>query len=427
MGVKDWSARSRFDFSLPAGWGLMRARQRRAHEAPRWPLSCDILGRLRLKAVGCVVLGGLAAVLPVQAAAPARLITGVSVSPPFFNPSIGQQEKITFTSERAGTVQLEIVDRDGFPIRGLEPHAVRPGPVSFSWDGRDNAGLVVPDEAYAIRISFSGDGARDLYDPAQHFQSVPQDHPSCTYSRSEGILSYTLPWPARVHILAGQATQDPMTHVSDGPVLKTVVDRQPRAAGSVVETWNGLDEGGTISVPDLPHFVVAITIAPLPENAILSVGNRKSTFLDYALQHRPKKALLPRKRDAARQPHHVGLTALEDHDVPLTLKVNAQFDPVARVFRTQGGPLEATLTLDPHLAPHFLISSSDIEVFVDEKLVATKNARRSPARLSIAGAALSAGRHRVAFNWASGAGPVAVTAVQVDVIGQFSHEKSGNH
>ncbi len=326
---------------------------------------------------------------------------------------------------RPGTVRLEILDRDRYLIRRLAEQAVQPGPASFSWDGKDDAGLVVPDEAYTLRITLLGESAEDAYDPSRHYDPFPQDLTSCTYSRGEGILSYTLPWPARVHILAGQATPDPATKAPRGPVLRTVVDRQPRSAGLVAETWNGFDENGTIYVPDLPHFVVGITIAPLPENAIIAVGKRDLAFFDYAGRRRPQDALTPRRLDAAHHSRHVGLTALEDQNPPLRIGVKAAFDPTTRTYRTQRKPLDVTLTIEPRRGLYFLNPNAELSIFVDERLVLTRKAQRSPVQVTLGADVLPPGLHRVTFNWASGFGPVAVTAVRVNVVQDRSIEELG--
>jgi hypothetical protein len=375
-------------------------------------------GRISSPLVSLLAWGGLtcfAALLPTQSSASTEVISGVSASPPFFNPSIGQREKIAFTVARTGTIQVEILDRDHFLIRKLERLAVQPGQVSVSWDGKDDSGLIVPDEAYTCRITFSGDGATDAYDPAQHFHPVSQGLTTCTYSRTEGILNYTLAWPARVHIQAGQATTDPTTRVTTGPVLKTVVDRQPRAAGVVAENWNGLDEGGTVYVPDLVHFVIGIAITPLPENVIIAVGHRGLTFFDYAQHQRPQKALAPRNLQVAQHAHHAGLTAFEDQNPPLTLGAKATYDPSTHLYQTHGARLRLTVALEPRRAMYFLTPSAELNVFVDEKLVSTQKAQRSPVQITLGPDSLPPGQHRVVLNWASGFGPVSVNAVRVDV------------
>lgn len=101
-------------------------------------------------------------------------------------------------------------------------------------------GGLVPNEAYSVRIEATGPGGTSVYDPSERFVPRIEQPPIRSYSRAEGVLSYKLDRPSRVHVQAGQAQPDPRTGQMDGPILKTVVDREPRIAGAVVEVWKGV-------------------------------------------------------------------------------------------------------------------------------------------------------------------------------------------
>ncbi len=189
-------------------------------------------------------IGFVACLLAASLCAAAE-ISDVSLSRPFFNPSLGQKIGLSFTLDRTGFLTLLILDRDGFLVRKLvAAKPVEKGPLSFDWDGQDDAGEVVPDEAYSLKIDLSSGGQTGSYFPGN---SLAEDLQVQTnyYDRRGAIFSYKLPRAARVHIQAGIARIDPKTKVADGPVLKTLVNREPRPAGAVVENWNGFDEGGT--------------------------------------------------------------------------------------------------------------------------------------------------------------------------------------
>ena len=74
---------------------------------------------------------------------------------------------------------------------------------------------------------------------------------------------------------AGTVQTDSKRGKATGPVLKTIVNREPRPTGPVIETWLGLDESGSFYVPDLRGFSVSVAATSLPENALISVGNQK--------------------------------------------------------------------------------------------------------------------------------------------------------
>lgn len=145
----------------------------------------------------------LSAVLGCQAlAAPAKpAISGVSLQPPFFNPSLGQKATIEFLSDRAKTVTLTILDRDRFPVRELAARKVASGKTTLTFDGKDDAGVVLSDEAYAVRIGLKSGSGHDVFDPFKNFQPVYGD-PKRQYSPVGNALTYELERPSRVHIQA---------------------------------------------------------------------------------------------------------------------------------------------------------------------------------------------------------------------------------
>jgi flagellar hook assembly protein FlgD len=227
------------------------------------------------QAIACTI--AILCVLPPSASAKPRTISNVFVSRLFFNPSLGQKIGITFTLAGPGLLGVLILDRDGFPVRRLVASKSKDrGKETIEWDGRDENGELVPDEAYSLKIDLVSSALSDCYFPANAKQlEIEVGKP--TYNRRDGVLGYRLTQPARVHLQAGSAQRDPKTKEEVGPVLKTIVNREPRSAGSIVENWDGFDESGTIYVPDLPNFVVAIAATSLPENAIVTVGTGGAT------------------------------------------------------------------------------------------------------------------------------------------------------
>jgi hypothetical protein len=343
------------------------------------------------------------------------VLSDVSVSPSFFNPTLGQKQSIRAHAARSGTLVVEILDRDRVAIRTLEPLQIAAGEVTAIWDGKDQGGRVVPDEAYNLRLTFTEGTKSEVYSPSEYFHPVPQDAKVHFYSREDGVLSYTLAKPSRVHAQAGQASTDPRTKERREVVLKTLVDDSPRVAGSVIEKWNGMDEGGTILVPELPDFVVAILAMPLPPNAMITIGNAKETFFDYARRHRPADALRPRDLRAATGSHHAGLSALEDHTPPLEVRPSATWDTRKREWETSL-PLHVMVTVGGGGAPYFLGQPTALSVTVDEKEVLNLKQPGSPATFSLGPRELSPGVHQVAFNWASRLGPTAVNAMRVQIL-----------
>ncbi len=192
-----------------------------------------------------------------------RGISSVSVSRGFFNPSLEQRIEISLTVERAGSLSLFVLDGDGRVARRLAPaEPVKAGRVTRIWDGRNDAGQIVGDGVYTLKADLRGPEGRATYLPSR--RRTKQGQVATTfYDRENGIIAYKLSTPSRVFLQARSLR-----------VSRTIVDGEPRTAGSVIDHWNGFDESGKERIADLPGFMISITATPLPENAIITVGKR---------------------------------------------------------------------------------------------------------------------------------------------------------
>ncbi len=341
-------------------------------------------------------------------------IQNVSISRPFFNPSLGQRIGISFSVDRPGSLTVLILDRDGFLVRQLvSKKSVEKGPLSFDWDGRGDSREIVPDEAYSLKIDLSAGGQTETYFPG----NAPGERLTAKtnyYDRFGRILSYTLPRAARVHIQVGTGSADPKTGKPQGQggrVLKTLVNREPRTGGSVVESWNGNDESGSVYIPNLPDFVVAIAATALPENAILSTGNRTRNFVEHVGERSGGSLLTFSVHD---HHHHQGLATLDDVAPTMRLKpLNADWSSGERAWVVREKSLDLAVSLEGPSAISFARQPGRLWVFLDEKTVRQTRAPSSGVDVSIPLASLSAGVHLVAVNWASDYGPATVNTVSI--------------
>jgi hypothetical protein len=64
-----------------------------------------------------------------------------------------EEASLSFTLDRAQPITATMVDEDGEPVRTLLDGALRgSGRETLTWDGRDDAGRVVPDGDYRLRV-----------------------------------------------------------------------------------------------------------------------------------------------------------------------------------------------------------------------------------------------------------------------------------
>ena len=65
---------------------------------------------------------------------------------------------LSFLVRKPQRIDVDIVDREGDPVRTLATGVQRPvGRVEYEWDGRDDAGAVVADGPYRVRVRLSDD------------------------------------------------------------------------------------------------------------------------------------------------------------------------------------------------------------------------------------------------------------------------------
>lgn len=334
-------------------------------------------------------------------------ISGVTASRSTFNPTLSESTTLHCTTAVAGSLTVRVVDRDGVEVRRLRNDApVRADAHTIPWDGRDSAGAVVPDEAYSFKIDLRTRAGSASYFPAADPVTMDFVAPA-EYDRFNGTLRYRLPLPSRVHIQAGISR--PTTEGQDGPVLRTIVNRAPRAAGEVVEHWLGYDESGTIFIPELEGFAISIATTPLPENAVITVGNRSETFLAYTAD-RAGTSLLPPPTTAPH--HHLGLSAAEDVSPHLEIiPLNARFDGEARTWITSDDVVKVKIRLRGPTAATFATHPGLVVAFMDGERVATLPKGEQDIVLNVP---QDKRPHILAVNWGTGRGPAAANSCRVE-------------
>jgi len=337
----------------------------------------------------------------------ATAIGHVSVDRASFNPTAGEAVVLTIAFLRPGRASVAVVDRDGFLVRRLATEQPVSGSASFKWDGRDVHSVPVADEAYSFRIEWRGHGAQEIWFPADRPSELTAIDVRY-FDRRSGTLAYTLPRASRVHIQAGTAIIHSKQGTADGPVLKTIVNREPRVAGAIAEHWNGFDESGAVFVADLENFAVAIAAAPLPEDAVITYGNRHVRFVDEALT-RTGTSLFRHNRGAGR--HHGGLTTLNDVSPELTIEpIDATWSAADKIWIVHGRVLRARLSFKGPTATTFLRQPARVFRFIDGQQIGQAVRGSDVVEVPLRPEGTT---QRISINWQSDWGPLAANTVLV--------------
>jgi hypothetical protein len=336
----------------------------------------------------------------------AKAIGTVTLKPETFNPTAGEMIDLTVTFRKTGRASVRVVDRDGFVVRTIAATREVQGSCAFRWDGRDDGGRAVADEAYAFRIEWMDAKARELWFPADQ-PSLPISISPRYFDRQSGTLAYTLSRASRVHIQAGSAAFDEHGRATDGPVLKTIVNREPRSGGMVAEHWNGFDDRGAVYVADLAGFAIAIAAAPLAEGTVIAYGNRDRTFVAETANRRGASVFS--RRHAASE-HHGGLATLDDVSPSLRIDpVNATWSAAERTWIVRGDVIRLRLSLSGPTVAAFARQPSRIHRFIDGHRVGTTV---PVSRIVEVPLRQDQSVQRVSINWRSEWGPLATDTIR---------------
>lgn len=341
-------------------------------------------------------------------------ISNVSISKAFFDPRLEQSVAVSMKLAAAGEFTMEALDRDGFVVRRLaDGKAVQAGEHVEVWDGKGDVEMILPPEAYSFRIQLLTSSGRSVYDPLARYKAAVVDGVPPKYSRATGSITYSLKQSARVHLQVGIGRRQGKEQKLTGVVLANVVDHEPRPAGSIVETWNGYVANTDFYLPNHPQMFIGVFATSLPENSVILSTNSTETYAEYARAHRPKDELAPRALAAHSHMFHSGLNVFEDHSPAVTIEpIGVTAASAGRKWQTDGD-LKMKVTMDQSQAPFYLTPETELQVFVDDRLISFTAGASNPSETTISKADLPAGEHLVTVNWVSGHGPVGVATVEV--------------
>lgn len=257
-------------------------------------------------------------VLPTkEAVAPlfGTLLSDVRTSKASFNSGHGEEVALYYRLSKPAKVTVDIYDPDHGLIRMLAAEKdVNAGKQTILWDGKDMDGSVVPDEAYFFTVMAEDEsGAKEVYDPTVFSGGAGQDITTADIDSQNQTITYKMPEMGRVMIRMG---------IQGGPLMNTLVDWKPRVKGMITEYWNGKDKDNLVDLYNHPKFKMIVTYFALPENSVITFGNKALAYLDYKKNlatNRPVK--IDRPSLVEKVSRHYRLSRTEDYspEIKVTL------------------------------------------------------------------------------------------------------------
>ena len=239
-----------------------------------------------------------------------------------FDPSRGESANVRFRISGAADVRLFVYDGRGLRIRAIDLGSLSSGEHRADWDGRDDLDRLVPPEAYSYAIEAADPAETTVWDLAESTGGDPIAVTDVRWDAMSGEIRYRLEAPARVRVRIGLA--------EGGPLLRTLIDWVPRAAGEHAEPWDGKDAAGVFDLAAHPKLELAAEAFALPRNILLVAPPPAAVVLIEGLpEETPRRVgAVPEKHrmfDFARQP----IERRRDFAIELV--------PVGEVSRTKDG------------------------------------------------------------------------------------------
>ena len=310
-------------------------------------------------------------------------------------------------------------------VRRLMDGQPRPAGVNgVTWDGRDDSGRMVPDEAYLVAIVAEGPGGeRAVYDPTTFSGGEAVEVPIQKVEESSGQykILYSLPAPSRISIRAG---------IQKGPLLRTILDQAPQTAGEHAEVWDGMDETGRILVMKEPKRTVQVSGFLLPKGSIIVQGSGT----DYSSYHQSLKAIsAPSEKSSFLSYQNVRQNALKRADQGISqqflvrqalnvaprFRVHLSGDPSFGLAQTPRASVSGQAGLIVEVAPESLYAFNELRyeivVFIDNERFDEEEQAYPSYNYVLDTRRLSNGEHWVTINLVSMTGQIGSYSFRLDV------------
>jgi flagellar hook assembly protein FlgD len=210
---------------------------------------------------------GNTSIVTVPISADNLIISNVGVSSNMLHTNAAETSTVFFNINSQATVTFNIIPEKQGPTGTPVYQAGKlcaAGASSFSWDGRDNTGRIVPDEAYLFILAASDGTGTGGYNPP-----APTGTGTVTCTQSAGldpvsnqpmIVTYTPAQPSRVNINIDWASQN-----------FKILDAFPVLSGNHTFVWDGRNQNGDLLDNGAKASCSAASL--LRENFIITTGD----------------------------------------------------------------------------------------------------------------------------------------------------------
>ncbi len=317
----------------------------------------------------------------------------------------------TVRTGQPGNLTLELLTGDGDVVRRLSSPNAPAGDHDLAWDGKDERGQPVPDEAYCARAALEAADGRAIDDPCSRTggEVITGIQPALA---PNGDIAYTLERPARVLIRVG---------VKNGAMLRSLSVWRPRPAGRNLQRWNGFDDSGLVNLRN-DRLALLVTAFRLPDFTVLTMGQDGLEYRSWrAAQGWPERPDAPASDNAAQPLERNGqriarqhyMARYKDREPRITVSLlDRGGKPLAAGAAV---PDDVRVSVDLHPEDRWLMQEQLYEVafFVNGDFVSEEENGYVPIGWIWSTAALKPGQHLLTINLTGFTGRVGTKTISV--------------
>lgn len=325
---------------------------------------------------------------------PALSISDVQPDRRQFNPEGGEALIVRFRLSVPAQVELHWFDARDLLIRSIQsPGELPAGESILTWDGRDQAGRLVPAEAYHYTlIAGAANGAVQEHDLTDITGGIDLEIPQVEFDASIQALRYTLNAWSRVNLRIG-------LH-DNGPLLRSLIGWSVRGPGAHAEPWDGKDASGVMHLADSTGLQLWGLAFSLPDNTVV-VGDTRGPSQIIADLPWGRVSRVVKRAPIKRMYAHSQQTHDERGDFVVTLRPRgfaAETTDAALPLMMDTGVTPVEVIVPKNIAARLAQQRFEIVYFIDGLFTEEMEMGILPAIWNVDGIKLSPGEHYLTVN-----------------------------
>lgn len=331
--------------------------------------------------------------------------------PSVFEPAKNELLRVPVRLEVPGTVVLEVRSGDDDLVRRMAPRKLPPGDHRLEWDGRDDKGGLVPDEAYHLVLECQCGGTEPVVlDPRETTGGHLLEKVKPILS-PDGKVAFDVPVPSRVLVRVG---------MKGGAMMRALENWRPRAAGRASIDWNGRDASEVTRLIGQEGLTVLVSGYTLPDQTVITRGNRQLDYSAYREARgwdQPSARLqdlrLERNGKRLARQSRLPLSLLRDPRTSLVVIGGDKRDPDGAI--RVNGPIEFKVDVAAQDKWPLEQSLYEVSFFLDQQFVSEEETGYTPLNWRWDPAGLAPGLHVMTVNVSGYWGHVGVASVLLRV------------